>query len=124
MQDNLRRRRPVVLQHVLDQVDAPARRIQLVAVEHVGRAGGGAEAAMHAGAQDLFRFRHVRVGQLREGEGSLHGYTPAHMRPALSTPRGSKLSRTRLVNAASAAGSGSKTSMAARTAAGARMSVA
>jgi hypothetical protein len=39
------------------------------------------------------------------------------MRPALSTPRGSKLSRTRFVNAAIAAGSGSKTSAVARTAA-------
>ena len=124
VQDDLCRRRTVVLQHVLDEVDAPARRIELVAVEHIGRTGRGAEAAMHAGAQDLFRFRDIRIGELREGEGGLHGYTPAHMRPALSTPCGSKLSRTRFVNAASAAGSGSKTSTAARTAAGARMSVA
>src|SRR6185437_4386777 len=117
-------RRPVVLQHFLDEVDAPARRIELVAVEHVGRAGGGAEAAVYAGAQDLFRFRNMRVGQLRQGEGCLHRYTPAHMRPGLSTPRGSKPSRTRAVNAASPEGSGWKTSTLARSAAGARMSVA
>ena len=45
----------VMLQHLLDQVDAPARRIELVAEQHVGRAGGRAEAAVHASAQDLFR---------------------------------------------------------------------
>ncbi len=63
---DLGRRRPVVLQHVLDEIDAPARRIELVAVEHIGRTGRGAEAAMHAGAQDFFRFRNVRIGKLRE----------------------------------------------------------
>ena len=57
MLDHLGGRRPVVLQHVLDQVDAPARRIELVAEQHVGRAGRGAEAAMHAGAQDAVGFR-------------------------------------------------------------------
>ncbi len=62
----------LVLQHVLDQVDAPARRIELVAEQHVGRAGGGAEAAMHAGAQDLLRLRDLRVGELGEGEQGLH----------------------------------------------------
>ena len=72
MLDDLGRRRPVVLQHVLDQVDAPARGIELVAEQHVGRAGRGAEAAMHAGAQDSLRFRDVRVGELREGERGLH----------------------------------------------------
>ena len=41
------------LQHVLDQVDAAARAVELVAEQHIGRAGRGAEAAMHAGAQDL-----------------------------------------------------------------------
>ena len=91
------RRRPVVLQHVLDQVDAPARGIELVAEQHIGRAGRGAEAAMHAGAQDLVGLRDVRIGELGEGEGGLHRYTPAHIRPGLSTPFGSKLSLTRLV---------------------------
>ena len=89
----------LVLQHLLDQIDAPARGIEFVAEQHIGRAGRGAEAAMHAGAQDLFRFRDLRIGQLGEGEGGLHRYTPAHMRPGLSTPLGSKLSFTRLVSA-------------------------
>ncbi len=60
-------RRAVLLQHVLDEVDAPARRIQLVAQQHIGRAGRGAEPAMHAGAQDLVGFRDIRIGELREG---------------------------------------------------------
>ncbi len=71
--DHLRARRLAPLQHVLDQVDAPARRIELVAEQQVGRAGGGAEAAMHAGAKDLLRGRHGRIGELRGGEAGLHG---------------------------------------------------
>ena len=66
--DDLGGRGPVVLQHVLDQVDAAARGIELVAEQHIGRAGRGAEAAMHAGAQDLVGLRDVRIGELREGE--------------------------------------------------------
>ena len=75
MLDDLARRRTVVLQHVLDQVDAPARGIELVAEQHIGRAGRGAEAAMDAGAQDPVRFRGIRIGELRQGEGRLHAYT-------------------------------------------------
>jgi hypothetical protein len=30
---------------------------------------------MHAGAQYPIRFRGIRVGELREGEGRLHAYT-------------------------------------------------
>ncbi len=45
--------RAVVLQHVLHQVDAAARRVVLLAEQHEGRAGRGAEAAMHAFADDL-----------------------------------------------------------------------
>ena len=68
-------RRPVVLQHVLDEIDAAARRIEFVAEQHVGRAGRGAEAAMHAGAQDLLGFRDVRIGELCEREAGLHVQT-------------------------------------------------
>ena len=39
-------------EHLLHQVDAPARAVELVAEQLVGRAGGGAEAAVHALAQD------------------------------------------------------------------------
>ena len=51
-------------------------------------------------------------------------YTPAHMRPGLSTPFGSKPSFTRLLRAARPASCGSNTSTDARSAAGARTSVA
>src|SRR5262249_41534303 len=78
---------------------------------------------MHARAQDLLRFGDVGIGKLLEREGSLH-YTPAHMRPALRTPRGSKPSRTRFVNAAIAGFCGSNTSAVAPAGAGRRIRVA
>ncbi len=124
MLDHVGRRRPVILQHVLDQVDAAARRIELVAQQHIGRTGRGAEAAMDAGAQDLVGFRGGRIGKLSEREMGLHDYTPAHMRPGLRMPLGSKLSFTRLVRAATPSACGSNTSTAARMAAGARINVA
>ena len=43
-------------EHLLDQIDAPARAIEFVAEQLVGRAGGGAEAAVHAAAQDGLGF--------------------------------------------------------------------
>src|SRR5262249_48611083 len=58
--------------HVLDEVDASARRIELVAEQHVGRAGGGAEPAMHAGPQDPFRFGDIGIGELGKTERGLH----------------------------------------------------
>ena len=66
--DGLRVRRPPRLQHVLDQVDAPPRAVELVAEHLVGRAGGGAEAAMHAGPEDLVRPGGGGVAQLLGGE--------------------------------------------------------
>ena len=77
MLDHVLRRRPVLLQHLLDQVDAAARAIELVAEQHIGRTGRGAEAAMHAGAQDLVGFRDVGIGQLRQREFGLHAAAPA-----------------------------------------------
>ena len=72
MRDDLGVGRPAVLQHVLDQVDAAARAIELVAEHHIGRTGRRAEAAMHAFAQDLLRLRDMRIGELRGGEIGLH----------------------------------------------------
>lgn len=66
MLDHLGGRRLVLLQHLLDQVDAAARAIELVAEQHIGRTGCGAEAAMDAGAQDLVGLRDVGVGELRQ----------------------------------------------------------
>ena len=39
-------------EHLLHQVDASARAVELIAQQLIGRAGGGAEAAVHAFAQD------------------------------------------------------------------------
>ena len=55
-------------QHVLDQVDAAARAVEFVAEQHEGRAGRGAQAAMHAGAQHLVGRGDGRVAQLLGGE--------------------------------------------------------
>ena len=72
--------RLVVLQHVLDQVDAAARAVELVAEQDVGRAGRGAEAAMDAAAEDLLGNGGVGIGKLGEGEIGLHRrYTPASL---------------------------------------------
>ena len=57
-------RRPALFQHRPDQVDAAARGIVLVAEQHIGRAGRGAEAVMHAGAQDAVGFGDFRPRQL------------------------------------------------------------
>ena len=51
------------LEQILDQVDPPARAVALVAKRHIGRAGRGAEAAMHAGAKDAFEFARMWIGQ-------------------------------------------------------------
>ena len=65
-------RRRLAFEHLLDQVDAPARAVELVAQQLVGRAGGGAEAAVHALAQDGLGL--CAVGRALEfgGEFGLH----------------------------------------------------
>ena len=65
-------RRRVLLQHVLDQVDAPARAVALVAEQRVGGAGGEAKPAMDAGAQHLVGLGQRGMGQLALGELGLH----------------------------------------------------
>jgi hypothetical protein len=72
MQCDLGVGRLIVLQHVLDEIDASPRRIQLIAQQHIGGAGRRAEPAMHAGAENFVGFRDIRVGELGEGEGGLH----------------------------------------------------
>src|SRR5262249_49370551 len=47
--------RPRTLQHLLDLIDAATRAVELIAEQLIGRAGGEAEAAMNARAQDLLR---------------------------------------------------------------------
>ena len=93
--DHLPGRRPVLFQHLLDEVDPPARAIEFVAEQHIGRAGRGAEAAMHAGAQDLVGFRDIGIGELRQAEFGFHVAAPRVIRPRLRMFFGSKLWRTR-----------------------------
>ena len=71
---------PVLFEHVLDKVDASARRIEFVAKQHEGRAGRVAEAAMDAGAENFLRLRRRRIFELRGGKIRLHLQNSAHMR--------------------------------------------
>ena len=77
---DLRARRPVVLEHLLDQVDPAARAVELVSEQHVRRTGRSAEAAVHALAQDRLARGDARILQLRGGETRLHG--PSALRSA------------------------------------------
>jgi len=43
-------------EHLLDEINAPARPIELVAEQLVGRTGRGAKAAMHAFPEDRLRL--------------------------------------------------------------------
>src|SRR4051794_41009758 len=73
MLDDVLRRLFLVLQHILDEVDSPARAVELVAQEDVGRTGRRAEAAVDAGPQDVVRDRRVGVLELLGREVRLHG---------------------------------------------------
>src|SRR5579885_2279246 len=64
--------RPLLFEHILDEVDSPARTIELVAKQHKGRAGRGAKAAVNAGAQNLVGLRDVRIFELRGRKMRLH----------------------------------------------------
>ena len=96
--------RALVLQHVLDQVDAATGAIKLIAKDLIGRAGRGAKPAMHAGAQDFVGPFGGGIGQLLWRESGLH----QDMIPVLRMLRGSNLARRPAVIAAIGAGSGWK----------------
>src|SRR3546814_19840260 len=55
----------VVLEHVLHQVNAPARAVEFIAKQNIGGTGGGAETAMHAFADHCFRCPHRRRSEER-----------------------------------------------------------
>ena len=61
-----------LLEHLLHQVDAPARAVALVAEQHIGGAGGRAEAAVHALSQDAIDLGDARVLELLRLEVGLH----------------------------------------------------
>ena len=71
--DGLRRRGAAGLQHFLHEVDAPARRVELVPEQDVGRAGRQAEPAVDALPQHAVRVRDQGIGELLLGETGLHG---------------------------------------------------
>src|SRR3546814_5135327 len=48
MLDDLSSGFTLVLEHVLHQVNAPARAVEFIAKQNIGGTGGGAETAMHA----------------------------------------------------------------------------
>ena len=56
-------------QHLLHQVDAPARTVLLVTQDLIGGTGGRAEAAMHAGPQDA--FGHFAIRRVQEALGKM-----------------------------------------------------
>ena len=76
------------LQHLLDQVDTTARAVELVTEQLVGRAGGGAEAAVHALAQQRFGGPAVGGVLVLGGKVGLH-QNSANRRSASKMPAGS-----------------------------------
>jgi hypothetical protein len=72
-------------QHLLDQVDAPARPVELVAQQLIGRAGRGAETTMHAATQDLLGLAAGGGVSNEIGEMGFH-QNSGYMRPGLNTP--------------------------------------
>ena len=48
------------LEHLLDQIDPPARAVELVAEQLIRRTRRGAETAVHAGAQNRLGFTSLR----------------------------------------------------------------
>ena len=64
--------RPVVLQHVLNQVNTPTRRIQFVAEQCVCRAGRCTKTAVNTGPQNFLGLSGRRIGKLGEGKVRFH----------------------------------------------------
>jgi hypothetical protein len=80
----------LAFEHLLDQVDAAARAVELVAQQLVGRAGGGAEAAVHALAQDGFGLAAFGgAAGIRGRAWVCISLNPANSRPRLKMPCGS-----------------------------------
>ena len=121
MQNRLSRRRDTRFEHLLHHDDAPARTIALVAEQHVCWTSRGADSAMHAGAQILFRLGKMRIGKLGWRESGTH-HTPSHILPGLKRPSGSNAAFTARVSCARTGSSCSNTSASARVASVARTS--
>ena len=72
MRNGVRFGRATVLQHFLDQVDAPARPILLVMQQRVSGAARSAKAIVLAGLEDLICFSDFWLGQLVQCELGMH----------------------------------------------------
>ena len=124
MRDNVGGRGPALLEHFLDQVDAPARAVEFVAFEHIGRTGRGTEAAM---THDRRIFSETAIwlsSSCASVKTVCMDQIPAYMRPVSRTPSGSKLDLISFVSSCSGGESGSNTSTRLRTPSGARTKVA
>ncbi len=77
MADGFRIGHALVFQHVLDQIDAPTGAVEFIAQRDIGRAGRGAEPAMHAAAQDLIGAGGAGIGKLFGAEIRLHLRPPS-----------------------------------------------
>ncbi len=84
-----RRSHRFAFEHLLDQVDASARPVELVAEELIRRAGRRAEAAMHAGAQYRFGVAPIRGVANEVGQMRFQAQSSAYIRPGLKMPAGS-----------------------------------
>ena len=79
--DLRRARRRLAFQHLLDEVDAAARAVELVAEQLVRGAGRGSEAAVHALAQDGVGLAAFGGAGEFGGEGGLHGVSRRRAAP-------------------------------------------
>src|SRR3954451_4121018 len=95
---------PVLLQHLLDEINPAARAIQFIPKQYIGRTGRRAKSAMHTGTQNLVGFRNIGIGELSQAEFGLHATESRFIRPRFKMRFGSKLARTRSLRAASPAG--------------------
>src|SRR5262249_32193629 len=120
------RRDLTLLKHLLHQIDAAARAVALISSEHIGRAGGDAQAAMDAAPEDRVGTGDGRVGELHRVELGLHGlaYIPAYMRPGLRIPTGSNARLSAAVSAMSGGWGGGDTTINPRARGASRVSVA
>ena len=88
-------RRAIILQHILNEIDTPARTIQLIAKRNIGRASRCAEAAMHAFTQNFFSLIDTRIKQLLGRELGLHGSHSCLI--SINTPRIENILRIKLL---------------------------
>lgn len=76
MLHNIRCRRLSSLKHGFDEINSPARTIEFITKQQIGRARGGTKPAMDTSAQYLFRRLHRRIFKLLRKEISFHRLNP------------------------------------------------